>query len=140
MRQVVSGVYLMEGLRGGNVYLLISSKGLTLVDSGLGGDADLIVTQLQEAGYALSNLHSIVLTHAHGDHTGSSVELARRSGAQVLAHRDEVPYIEGTKTMPMASLSQRLLSWMGERIVFRRVPGKVDRILEDGDTIESLGG
>ena len=31
-------------------------------------------------------LKTIVLTHAHSDHTGGLAELVRRSGAQVLAH------------------------------------------------------
>jgi glyoxylase-like metal-dependent hydrolase (beta-lactamase superfamily II) len=140
MRQIVPDVYLVEGLRGGNVYLLTSGEGLILVDSGLTGEVNHIVDQMQEQGFVLSQLHTIVLTHAHGDHAGGVTLLASRSGAKTLAHRDEVPYIEGTKTMPMASLPERLLNWMGERIIFRRVPCKVDRILEEGDAIESLDG
>lgn len=140
MRQVVTNVYLMEGLRGSNVYLLISDKRLTLVDSGLTGDVDRIAAQLQGAGYALSELHNIVLTHAHGDHTGGAVELARRSSAQVLAHRAEVPYIEQTKSLPTASFVQRLLNCLGNRILFSLSPCKVDRLVEDGDVIEALGG
>jgi len=139
MRKVVSNVYLMEGLRGGNVYLLVSDKGLTLVDSGLAVDVDRIAPQLQRGGYTLSDLHSIVLTHAHGDHAGGAVELARRSGAQVLAHRAEVPYIEQSKSLPVASLAQRLLNWLGDRILFRLSPCQVDRLVEDGDVIEALG-
>jgi glyoxylase-like metal-dependent hydrolase (beta-lactamase superfamily II) len=66
--------------------------------------------------------------------------LARRSGAQVLAHRDEVPYIEQAKSLPTASLAQRLLNWLGDRILFRLSPCQVDRRVEDGDVIEGLGG
>jgi glyoxylase-like metal-dependent hydrolase (beta-lactamase superfamily II) len=140
VRQVVPHVYLMEGLRGGNVYLLLSGRRLTLVDSGIAGDAARIVAQLQRAGYALSQLDSIVLTHVHGDHTGSAAELADRSGARVLAHRDEVPYIEQTKSLPAASFVQRLLYWLSRRILFRPSFWKVDRPVEDGDEIEALGG
>jgi len=140
MRQIVSDLYLVEGLRGSNVYLLTSNEGLTLVDSGLTSDAAQIVAQIQEQGFSLSQLRTIVLTHAHADHSGGAAVLAPRSGAKVLAYRDEVPYIEGTKTMPMASLLPRFLNWLGDRVVFRRLPCKVDGILEDGYTIESLGG
>lgn len=140
MRQVVSDVYLIEGLRGANVYLLLPSQELTLVDSGMAGDADRIVAQLQEAGYALSQLHSIMLTHAQGDHTGGAAALARRSGAQVLAHRDEAPYIEQTQSLPTASFIQRMLNWVGDRFLFRVSPCQVDRLVEDGDAIEALGG
>lgn len=140
MRQIAPDVYLLEGLRGSNVYLLTSDKGLTLVDSGLTGEVNHIVDQMQEQGFILSQLRTIVLTHAHGDHAGGVMFLASHSGAKVLAHRDEVSYIESTKTMPMASLPQRLINWLGERVIFRRLPCKVDRILENGDVIESLGG
>jgi glyoxylase-like metal-dependent hydrolase (beta-lactamase superfamily II) len=142
MRQIIPDVYLIEGLRSdsGNVYLLVSGEGLTLVDSGLAGAADQIVAQLQEAGYAISELRAIVLTHAHGDHMGSVAELARRSGAQVLAHQDEMPYIEQAKTMPGASPFQRLMNWLGDRTILKRSPCKVSRPLQDGDVIEALGG
>jgi glyoxylase-like metal-dependent hydrolase (beta-lactamase superfamily II) len=142
MRQIIPDVYLIEDLRSdsGNVYLLVSGEGLTLVDSGLAGAADQIVAQLQEAGYAISELRAIVLTHAHGDHMGSVAELARRSGAQVLAHQDEMPYIEQAKTMPGASPFQRLMNWLGDRTILKRSPCKVSRPLQDGDVIEALGG
>jgi glyoxylase-like metal-dependent hydrolase (beta-lactamase superfamily II) len=139
MHQIVPDVYLLEGLRS-NVYLLVSSAGLTLVDSSLRGEADRIVAQLQEKDYALSELRQIVLTHAHGDHVGNASELARRSGAQVLAHRDEVPYIEQTTPLPSHSLLQRLLISLGDRLLFRTAPCQVDEALEEWDVIEALGG
>jgi glyoxylase-like metal-dependent hydrolase (beta-lactamase superfamily II) len=142
MRQIVPGVYLIEGLRGNsaNVYLLASGEELTLVDSGLPGAADQIAAQLQEKGYSLSHLQTIVLTHSHGDHTGGAAELARRSGAQIMAHQDEVPYIEQTEPLPFGSLPKRLSNWLGDRVLFRRAPCKVDRALQDGDVIEVLSG
>jgi glyoxylase-like metal-dependent hydrolase (beta-lactamase superfamily II) len=142
MRQIVPGVYLIEGLRGNsaNVYLLASGEELTLVDSGLPGAADHIAAQLEEKGYLLSNLQAIVLTHSHGDHTGGAAELARRSGAQIMAHQDEVPYIEQTAPLPFGSLLKRLSNWLGDRLLFKRAPCKVDRALQDGNVIEALGG
>ncbi len=140
MRQVVSNVYLMEELSGANVYLLVSDEGLALVDGGMTGSADPIAAQLQEAGFALSNLQIIALTHAHGDHTGGAAELARRSGAHVLAHRDEVPYVEQTEPLPAASVIRRLLFRLTDRILFRLSPCQVDRAVDEGDVIEPLGG
>lgn len=63
MRRIVPDVYVMEGLRGGrgHVYLLASEGGLTLVDSGMAGVADQIVAQLEEEGYALSDLRNVNL-------------------------------------------------------------------------------
>lgn len=140
MRQIVSDVYVMEGLRGGNVYLLVSGEKLALVDSGVVGDVDQIVSQLKEAGFALPQLQHIVLTHAHGDHTGGAAELARLSGAQVLAHRVEAPFIERTIPMPAASLIKRVMNWLSDHIMFRLSPCKVDLLLDDGQTIDAMGG
>lgn len=140
MRQVVSGVYLIEGLRVSHVYVLASEEGLTLIDSGAPGEADKIVKQIEEAGYASSDIRAIVMTHAHSDHTGCMAELARRSGAQVLAHRDEVDYLERRASLPYKALMQRLLFGLSERLVFRFEPCKVGRSLQDGDIVEALGG
>ena len=139
MRQIVPDVYLVEGLRRAHVYLLTLEDGVTLVDSGMAGEADQIVAQLEEGGYALSDLRAIVLTHCHGDHIGSAVELARRSGARVLAHRDDVPYIEQTESLPGGSFLRRLLSRLSDWL-FKTSPCQVDRVLQDGDIVEALGG
>lgn len=140
MRQIVPDVYLIEGLRITQVYALISDEGLTLIDAGFPGEADRIAAQLAEGGYVLSDVQGIVVTHGHGDHTGSLAELARRSGARVLAHQDEVPYVEQTATMPTGSFAQRLAGWLGAVGMFRAEPCRVDQPLQDGDEIDALGG
>jgi len=140
MREIVPDVSLMDGLRGANVYVLVAEGGLTLIDSGVAGDVERIVAQLQAASYRLSDVHRIVLTHAHGNHIGGAAALARRSGAQVVAHRDEVPYVEQTRPLPAPSLVQRVLFWMSDHLVFRLSPCDVERAVEDGDVLEPLGG
>ena len=103
------------------------------------GEATRIESQLEGAGYTLSDLRAIVLTHCHFDHTGSAAELARRSGARVMAHRDEVPYIEKTEALRASSFVRRLLDWVSDR-VFRTAACQVDEALEDGDVVDALGG
>jgi glyoxylase-like metal-dependent hydrolase (beta-lactamase superfamily II) len=139
MQQILPNVYLLEGVRGANVYLLASEAGLTLIDSGNPGGTKNIVDQI-EAQYILSDLHAIVVTHAHSDHTGCVADLARRSGARVLAHRDDVAYCGRTATLPYKNVIQQLLFGLTERVIFRFEPFKVDRPLQDGDVVETLGG
>ena len=67
MQQIVPDVYWIRG-RAANAYLLVSDDGLIMIDSGMAGEADRIAAQSQAGGHALSDLHTIVLTHAHGDH------------------------------------------------------------------------
>lgn len=140
MIQVQPNLFLLEGLRVSNAYFLAAPEGLTLVDSGLAGEAGKIVDQLVNAGYALADLRQIVLTHAHDDHTGSAVEIVRLSGAKVLAHKDEAPYIERTSSMPRKSRVQRIIFWLSEHILPKPPACKVDIALEDGAVIPATGG
>jgi len=140
MQQVASGVQLIQGLHGANVYVLDGSDGPTLVDAGLAGDVDHVLAQLRQAGCEPSQVRTIVLTHAHGDHVGGAAALARRANAQVVAHRDDVPYIEQTRPLPATSLLRRLINWLTHRLLFRVSPCRVDRPVEEGDVIEPLGG
>jgi glyoxylase-like metal-dependent hydrolase (beta-lactamase superfamily II) len=138
MRQVVPGVFQMEGLAVGNVYLVVSVEGLVLVDSGAAGNAERILTQIQRQGFSLSDLHTILLTHAHFDHQGSAAEIVRRCGVRVLAHRDEIPYIEKLEQFPFQSVWQRGMDRI-ETIFLSNPMCKVNMELNDGDLIERSG-
>lgn len=139
MREVVPDIYMVEGLRQSHVYVLDTGEGLAMVDTGVGGDATKIVADLEAAGYSLSDLRAIVVTHAHGDHIGGLAELVHRSGAQVLAHEDEVPYLEQTASLSYGSLLRRFLGWVMARMD-RSPPCPVDRALHDGEEVDVLGG
>lgn len=140
MREIVQDVYLLEGLRSSNVYLLVSDGGLALVDTGLASDAERIVAQIEQGGYALAALRAILLTHAHGDHVGGTARLLHRVDAEVLAHRAEVPYIEGRERLPARSLMQKLSRWVSARMAGGGQGIEVTRGLESGEVLDILGG
>ncbi len=81
-----------------NIYL-IEGEYPTLVDAGpLTDDAWSILCQgLAAAGYALSDLRQIVLTHHHVDHIGLLEKLRQASGAKVYAHPQATPYVTQDK-------------------------------------------
>jgi len=130
---------MMEGLLGANVYLLISGRGAVLVDSGVRTDADKIIAQVSQAGKALT-VNSIVITHFHGDHVGGAAKLANHWGAQVMADREDAPFIAKPASIPALSSLKQLVNWLGANLVLRSSPCKVEWILEDGDRIEALNG
>jgi glyoxylase-like metal-dependent hydrolase (beta-lactamase superfamily II) len=70
--------------------------GLTIVDTGLPRQLELIEAGLQSEGFALSDIKQIVLTHQDLDHVGSLDVLKARTQAPVFAYSVEVPYIDGT--------------------------------------------
>jgi glyoxylase-like metal-dependent hydrolase (beta-lactamase superfamily II) len=139
MRQIVPDVYMIEGLRTSNVYVLTASEGLTLVDTGSPGDDGKIVAQLQGGGYNLSDFQTLLLTHCHADHVGNAASLVSRSGAKVMAHAEEIPYIEGTASLPARSAWRRVLTWLMDTLM-PAPPCAVDSALHDGDVVAILGG
>lgn len=138
MRQIVPDVYLIEGLRISHIYVVVTGDRLILVDSATTNDADRIVQEIEQAGFAISDLEAVVITHAHSDHVGSLSELVRRSGAEVWAHRDEIPYVQKEQPMPAASLVMRLMFRLSNRRPSTQTAPVVNRALEDGEKIGTL--
>ncbi len=77
-----------------NAYL-IEDEPLTLIDPGP-NSADTLVeleTALRRLGHAIEHLGLIVITHQHMDHFGLADIVARRSGADVAAFEELVPWL-----------------------------------------------
>lgn len=73
------------GARGITVLLIKGSSGDVLIDGGVLADAGLVESNLRELGVDLHDVRWILNSHAHCDHAGSIAELARATGAQVIA-------------------------------------------------------
>jgi glyoxylase-like metal-dependent hydrolase (beta-lactamase superfamily II) len=137
---LVPGVYRLP-FEIGHVYLWERSDGLTVVDTSIAGSASAIVAAIEGIGRQPERVTEIVLTHCHDDHRGSAAELASLTGAPVIAHSIEAPYIRGEQPQ----LAPVLLDF--ERPIFEAVvprvpaapPVAVDREVEDGDTITGGG-
>ena len=80
---VAENVWLVSG--NSNVYLVNTSEGAVLIDTGLGPQAARAHELLRKAVPDL-RLRAIVLTHAHPDHVGG-VSLWRSQGVAAIAHR-----------------------------------------------------
>jgi cyclase len=65
---VAGGLYLMEGLNGGNVSFLVTNEGVLVVDSGTSPDEGKLV-MAEIAKKTDKAVKYLVLTHYHGDHT-----------------------------------------------------------------------
>jgi len=124
-----------------NVSLIVdATHGPTLVDTGLPGQYDAIVAALAEANLAVADLKRIILTHQDIDHVGSLHDLVQASGARVLAHAVEAPFIDGTRLPRFATpevLAQRPeLRPAAERFQ----PTPIDEQLQDGVRLDLAGG
>jgi glyoxylase-like metal-dependent hydrolase (beta-lactamase superfamily II) len=102
-----------------NVYLA-EGKPLTLVDVGprYAPARESLTEALTKRGYRVTDLERIVITHAHPDHYGLAAEVARASGAEVLTHAANLPWLD-------ADANARRLAFYGEMLVWAGVPAEV---------------
>jgi len=87
-----------------NWYAVVDGGRVTLIDSGLSGDASRIVTDLAGIGIAPDQVEAVVLTHGHGDHAGGAEEVRTTAGAHVHVHRADVRLAGGH--VPLRSVAR----------------------------------
>lgn len=120
--------------------VLDPERGATLIDAGLPGQLDVILAGLADAGVGPRDLRRILLTHQDFDHVGSLPDLVATTGARVLAHETEAPFIDGSQEArfrrPELLAARPELRDMAERVV----PVPVDERLADGARVDIAGG
>jgi glyoxylase-like metal-dependent hydrolase (beta-lactamase superfamily II) len=87
-------------------YLYREGSRFTLIDAGIAGRLELIEQELHDAGAKLADIHQIIVTHFHGDHTGTLSELQRLTGARTLAHQLDAAVVRGDAPAPEPVLSE----------------------------------
>lgn len=112
---VTDGLYLMEGLGGGNVAFLATDEGVLVVDSGTTPEEGRRIVE-EIARVTDKPIRFLVLTHYHGDHTfglqaypPSTVIIAQQNTADNMRRLNE-PRLRGMmeKQMPEMIVAQRL--------------------------------
>lgn len=138
--EIIPNVHQIPGMRGANVYLLLGST-LTLVDSGMPGSEDTILSYVESLDLPPSGLRRIVITHHHLDHVGSVAALRRRTSAEVLAHPADAPFLSEQKPLPPppGAIVRALFRLVGP-LMPRAEPVPVDMTVQDGDRLDLLGG
>jgi glyoxylase-like metal-dependent hydrolase (beta-lactamase superfamily II) len=135
--EIMPNVHLIPGMRGANVYLLLGDP-LTLVDTGMPGSDETILSYIEGLGLAAGALSRIVITHHHLDHVGSLAALKARTSGQVFAHPGDAPFISGAQAPPPAqSAILRLVFRLLGPALPQADPAPVDVLLRDGDPLDT---
>lgn len=135
--EIAKDIHTIPKVRGSNAYLVKSDDGIVVVDTGLPGNADKILSYVESIGCRPSDIKTIVLTHSDLDHVGSVARLKEKTNARIAIHEADAPRLSGEKEWRTAKgMSGMLLRVIGIFMRFTRV--KADVLLADSDIVDGL--
>jgi metallo-beta-lactamase class B len=121
----VIGTIFYVGSTGLACYIIKTSKGEILLDSGYPDMVSQIEGNVEQLGFKLSDVKILINSHAHNDHGGGMAQLKMDTGATLVAMAEDAPYFENGGHHDVV---------FGDRILFP--PVHVDRAIHDGDQVK----
>lgn len=129
-----------------NWYLIEEGGRLTVLDGGLPGDWPAFRSSLYELGYDEADVEAVLITHHHLDHAGNAERL-RSTGARVLSHPADVPFLTGERRIPLRAHAPFLLRPWYALYVIRLLAKGVTRVptiaeldaMSDGQVLDVPG-
>ncbi len=119
--RVLGNIYFV-GTRNIASYLIASSEGHFLIDTGVAGMAPGIRNSVEALGFDMRDIRVLLSSHAHFDHVQGHAIVQRMTGAQVMALEGDADALEaGHDLSPLA-----FEGWE---------PVSVDRRLQDGEAV-----
>jgi metallo-beta-lactamase class B len=106
-------------------YLITTSQGHILINTGLAASEMQIKKNIETLGYRFSDLKILLTTQAHYDHMGAMASIKKSTGAKLMVNKEEADVVTS------GGSSDYELGKYG--VSFH--PVKPDRLLQDGDSI-----
>jgi metallo-beta-lactamase class B len=126
----VAGNIYYVGAEGVASYLITTSKGHILMDSGFAETVPRIQDSLNQLGFRIEDVKVLINSHAHFDHAGGFAQLKKLTGARLMISEADAKMIsDGGRSD---------FQWR-DNPSFHFEPAVVDRLLSDNDKVE-LGG
>jgi metallo-beta-lactamase class B len=123
--RIVGNLYYV-GSRDLASYLITTSQGNILINSGLQSSPPLINKSVEKLGFEFSDIKILLISHAHFDHCAGSAEIIKLTGAKYMVMDADVPVVES---------GGRSDFQYGNRRNMLFPPAKVDRVLHDRDEV-----
>lgn len=138
--EIAPNVHQVEGvLPISNVYLVVGSEGLVLIDAGVAWTSRAPIRYIQRLGFEPSALKAVFITHGDPDHTGGLRAIVQETGATVVAHQAEVALVDGAEKRRSSSpdfLDRLMAPFVG--LLMPAKPVAVSRPVSDGESLFGL--
>jgi glyoxylase-like metal-dependent hydrolase (beta-lactamase superfamily II) len=133
--QLAPAVTLVATTPRDNAFLVAGDDGLTLVDVGWAKAPHTLLAAVAGLGRRPADIRRVVLTHAHPDHVQGAAELRRRTGARILVHHADAPWLTDGRVPPQgrSGAAGRLLDRLPK---LHWTPFEADATLTDGDVVD----
>jgi hydroxyacylglutathione hydrolase len=137
-------IHLIPKIRGANSYAVLEEaqvadhSHVTLIDTGMPGNAARIVEFLKSLGKIQADSISIILTHSDIDHAGSAAELKQKlENAMVAIHEADAPRLAGEEPLKeVRGLARFMLMAISPFMKFE--PVTADILLKDEQKVDGL--
>ena len=147
MKQIHNGIFLINGqddfIPDSHVYILgdPTTRDLSLIDAGLMGKGHYKIQTIKSAGFNLSDIKRVIMTHTHFDHISCILELLEHiPHAELWIHVNEATPLENGDekiVYGMDMLEKMCKAQFG--LAKGTFSLKINRKLEDGEDLD-LGG
>ncbi|MFC0434029.1 MBL fold metallo-hydrolase [Kutzneria buriramensis] len=134
---MIDGITRLPTTKRDNAFLVEEEDGYTLVDVGWAGAPKAIEAFLAERNRSLRDIRRIVITHAHPDHVKGLHELRVRTGATVLIHSADAPWLQNGR-VPAEGRSGGLGRFIDRLPLAHWTPVTANGHVADGDMIGNL--
>jgi len=74
-------------------YLIATTKGLILINTGLPGSDTMIRRHIETLGFKFSDIKILLATHAHFDHVGAMAAIKQATGARLMIQKGDAPLL-----------------------------------------------
>jgi len=106
-------------------YLITTSQGNILVNTGVASSAEQIKQNIETLGFKFSDTRILLTTQVHFDHVGAMAEIKSQTGAQMMVDEADAAVLADGGNSDFAFGGARLFE-----------PVQADRLLKDGDTVQ----
>jgi metallo-beta-lactamase class B len=107
-------------------YLITTTKGNILINTGTASSAEQIKNNIETLGFKYSDIKILLITHAHFDHVGALAEIKKQTNAKLMVDEKDAEVLAG------GGSTDYELGKYGTSFT----PVKADVLLHDGDTVK----